>query len=1200
VIDDATVTTEENSSPDHGPKDSGAAATRRPSRVKAWLRERIRGLTGPDVFISYSRLDASEYTLALASRLTAEGLSCFVDQWGTPPGKTLPPKLVATVRNSTMFVLVGSEGSARSKAVTLELDAFVGTGRSIIPVAFADRPRSDARHEPALEAEWFQHALWRGTIMGLALAFEGADAARKASPSERLIQRIVNAEGFTRRSIRLRRALMGVLASIAVISLAGAGAALWFGNKAADAIEDRDSATRDKETAEKAAAKAAVDVRAADESRRQAEKLRDKAALAASREQEKAAAAAAEAQRQQAIASRLEAANEVARKNLLGQKLVGYARSIYERRTTNLSVAAALTAEALSLSATADAYDFARTLLGELAIPKEHVRFGSTVNFASLSHDGRSVALFVQEGESGALVVIDVGSGRALARHSVSELHWNSPTMFSFSRKWLIFGDGQTVKLWSWQNKGARALDVATVQGDGRWAASIDKDDRHVAVSDGKGITIVAVPELKAIGTVPIKSLLNAFMFSPLDANLLAVGDETGTVHLWDHSRQATVRSFKANPDVTESNPRIHSITSLTFSQRAELLMVGTRGGGSFHWDVRGEPKELPTKRAASCVRSAIAPDGSRRACMDPSRVITVVDLARDTVIAEKNITGDRAGLPLHREDQVVLQFGGAHNDYLLIDGYRGTQVWDLKGDRTVSVPREPSRRATALFAGESLLSVSEGFVRVWALPGAEPDSLSRRFEHQVHTLKASRSGRMAAGITSRPIGPHPSGRPGQLEYLAELLLWDRQSGTQRVVPGNYVVFSPTEKHAIVQGDQGAVLSVTLPDLRTSFSSALPPWYSFRQATDGVEERCIRSLDDRFFPSGTENQSVPVVDLTIERQWTRRADALRRWTAGGDCTGFQGSAGQGGHSVTFNRSGTLMAFYVHDLLLIHDAVTGRQLHRTAFGYEMRPPLPSSDGAPRVPRRENASVSSMWFAPDESTVFVITSGGMVWRWKPGAGAPQAIERIVRGPYATVSSEASIAYHTREGIIVKGKDWGSTAVLPTRAPPMALSANGRFLVAGPGRSVGSEGIRDGIHRVELWDITQRKMVGWLGDRRPVEDVQFSSDSAFIATATEERPVTVWNTAAAEVFRVSQRAPRSDFVFAGNAIATRVGPHEYWFSPLSPEAIAKELCRRVVRPLTVEEWNYYGVDGVGQLTCIASRQASTAAAAPQTASR
>src|SRR5688572_26280314 len=103
----------------------------------------MRRLTGPDVFISYSRLDASEYTLALASRLTAEGLSCFVDQWGTPPGKTLPPKLVATVRNSTMFVLVSSEGSARSEAVTLELDAFVGTGRSIIPVVLADRPRSE-------------------------------------------------------------------------------------------------------------------------------------------------------------------------------------------------------------------------------------------------------------------------------------------------------------------------------------------------------------------------------------------------------------------------------------------------------------------------------------------------------------------------------------------------------------------------------------------------------------------------------------------------------------------------------------------------------------------------------------------------------------------------------------------------------------------------------------------------------------------------------------------------------------------------------------------------------------------------------------------------------------------------------------------------------------------------------------------------
>ena len=43
-----------------------------------------------DIFISYSRRDASLYAAGLADELTKRSFSCFIDQLGTDPDKNLP------------------------------------------------------------------------------------------------------------------------------------------------------------------------------------------------------------------------------------------------------------------------------------------------------------------------------------------------------------------------------------------------------------------------------------------------------------------------------------------------------------------------------------------------------------------------------------------------------------------------------------------------------------------------------------------------------------------------------------------------------------------------------------------------------------------------------------------------------------------------------------------------------------------------------------------------------------------------------------------------------------------------------------------------------------------------------------------------------------------------------------------------------
>ena len=83
-----------------------------------------RYLFGYDVFISYSRKDASLYAASLANRLTDKGISCFIDQWGTEPGEDLPKGLKRTLVNSRILVLLSTHEAIASKSVEKEINVF--------------------------------------------------------------------------------------------------------------------------------------------------------------------------------------------------------------------------------------------------------------------------------------------------------------------------------------------------------------------------------------------------------------------------------------------------------------------------------------------------------------------------------------------------------------------------------------------------------------------------------------------------------------------------------------------------------------------------------------------------------------------------------------------------------------------------------------------------------------------------------------------------------------------------------------------------------------------------------------------------------------------------------------------------------------------------------------------------------------------
>lgn len=176
-----------------------------------------RFLFGDDIFISYSRRDSTNYALRLANELTRQNLSCYVDQWGTPPGEELPESLKTALRRSTLFVIVGTERATVSEAVSKEVTEFLKTERTIIPISF----------EGSLErAEWFS------LIRGLAIAQESSEALGSGRPSEPVISRIINARGFTRRNARLRKLFWSTALLVLLLLAAGALAAYAIGRQA--------------------------------------------------------------------------------------------------------------------------------------------------------------------------------------------------------------------------------------------------------------------------------------------------------------------------------------------------------------------------------------------------------------------------------------------------------------------------------------------------------------------------------------------------------------------------------------------------------------------------------------------------------------------------------------------------------------------------------------------------------------------------------------------------------------------------------------------------------------------------------------------------------------------------------------------------------------------------------------------------------
>ncbi|HEY6138567.1 MAG TPA: TIR domain-containing protein [Thermoanaerobaculia bacterium] len=168
-------------------------------------------LFGPDIFISYSRVDGAGYAERLAYELSLRDITCFVDQWGSPPGAELPPMLLLKLIRSRMFVLIVTDGATKSESVAKEIRTFLPLERTIVPIVVGD--------------VW-DRAPWRDKLEGLARTAESPESLDAGAPTPAVVNRVSGAAAFTRRNQIVRR-IFGLLGAAMFVAAAATGYYTW-------------------------------------------------------------------------------------------------------------------------------------------------------------------------------------------------------------------------------------------------------------------------------------------------------------------------------------------------------------------------------------------------------------------------------------------------------------------------------------------------------------------------------------------------------------------------------------------------------------------------------------------------------------------------------------------------------------------------------------------------------------------------------------------------------------------------------------------------------------------------------------------------------------------------------------------------------------------------------------------------------------
>lgn len=609
------------------------AADLRERAVPCWRRAFDRGvryLLGDDVFISYARADADIYALALARALQEGGQrSCFLDQYGSDPGATVPRSVLQRVRRCAVFVVVVTPAAARSPNVGREVEERMSTGAGAIQVVDAGGALAEA--------------VWADTLRGIHLVHELPDAMGVGTPAQEVVNRLALAVGYHTRARRTGRITAAALA-LGALSIVSATTAVAIQVRASTATA---AAIEDKVVANEAAAEARRRADAADTDRRSAEVRATTFGRAADEAREQAASSRADAEaaaREEIAAWRdlgearhelegvtldLQAAREEARG--LEKAIEGSTRQLAQGHAQKALLHAGRFGEEL-VAAHEGLVGFgvigARDPLADAGIAAAafsaaravHLRgTGSPLTSLAYSNGGDLIAA---GDESGRVHLWRARTGEPLTTLADPSLAVVKSVVFSpdDSRVLATFLDG-SVRAWDVSGgRSVRLPEGSATPGAAAWAG----DAARILTSSPLGVRSWSARTGQLLDVLErLPSATNGSVFSR-DGQLLAAMSAEGDLAIWDVATERRRVFLEHDPPWQGHHPA--HLERAAFSDDGGRLFAQTTFGAASVWDVAKGKLVRRWSRSFDEVRSvAFAPDGSRLAVTTTARGVVLV-----------------------------------------------------------------------------------------------------------------------------------------------------------------------------------------------------------------------------------------------------------------------------------------------------------------------------------------------------------------------------------------------------------------------------------------------------------------------------------------------------------------------------------------------------------------------------------------------
>jgi WD40 repeat protein len=141
-------------------------------------------------------------------------------------------------------------------------------------------------------------------------------------------------------------------------------------------------------------------------------------------------------------------------------------------------------------------------------------------------------------------------------------------------------------------------------------------------------------------------------------------------------------------------------------------------------------------------------------------------------------------------------------------------------------------------------------------------------------------------------------------------------------------------------------------------------------------------------------------------------------------------------------------------------------------------------------------------------------------------------------------------------------------------ITFSPNGEYL------GTASEDCTAGV-----WDYIDGRQIAQFLYKNIVWDVKFSPDGSYLATASWDNTASIWNILKSQqtaCFTHDDRVMAVAFSPNGKYLATASEDHTAQIWQWQPDDIITEVCSRLTRNLTPEEWRQYIGDEPYSKTC------------------